>query len=119
MAAANYDILIEQGATFKLMLRWKDSEGDPIDLTGYAARMQVRPFVLSDEVLLSLTDDSDGGITLGGVEGTIEIEAEADQTELIGSRKGVYDLELVTPQDDVIRLVQGTVQISPEVTRDD
>ena len=40
--AAVYDITIEQGATFRLSLVWKDSSNVPVNLTGYTARMQVR-----------------------------------------------------------------------------
>ena len=42
MAAAQYDILIEQGATFSRTFVWKDSSEVAVDLTGYTARMQIR-----------------------------------------------------------------------------
>jgi hypothetical protein len=113
MAAANYDILIEQGATFNLTIRWKDKDGDPIDLTGFDARMQIRKSFASDEIV-SLT--SDDGITLGGALGTIEINIDADTTEELDIRRGVFDLELINA-GVVNRLIQGSVNITPEVTK--
>lgn len=116
MAASTYNLLIEQGATFTLSLVWKDSEGDPVDLTGYSARMQVRPSVTSEDVLLSLTDQD--GIVLGG-DGSIVVQASATQTAAISSKRGAYDLELEDQDGTVTRLLQGVVTISPEVTRGD
>ncbi|CAB4130887.1 hypothetical protein UFOVP121_42 [uncultured Caudovirales phage] len=116
MPAAIYDITIEQGATFTLSLVWKDSAGTPIDLTGWQARMQVRPAYHSDVVFLSLSSPS-GGITLGGTAGTIEVVGSAAATAAIDGRKAVYDIELVAPGGAVTRLLQGAAVISPEVTR--
>jgi hypothetical protein len=115
MAAAKYDITIEQGATFRLHLVWKDSEGVPVDLTGYSARMQIRQFVQSDDVVLSL-NTGNGGIVLGE-DGDIQVAADAEQTEMIVDLAGVYDLEMVSADDTVTRLVEGKVKINPEVTR--
>jgi hypothetical protein len=116
MAAANYDITIEQGATFQLNIVWKAPNGTPIDLTGYTARMQVREKVSSTATLLSLTTEN-GGIALGGAAGTIAVTAAATLTDDITTKRGVYDLELVSSGGVVTRLIEGCVTISPEVTR--
>ncbi len=117
MPAAQYDITIEQGATFLLDLLWKDSNGTPVDLTGYAARMQVRrKYDAPDPALLSFTD-ANGAITLGGAAGTIAIKGLATLTDVVPAKQGVYDLELVAPNGDVTRLVAGIVIVTPEVTR--
>ncbi len=116
MAAAKHDILIEQGATFRLNLVWKDSAGVPVNLTGYSARMQVRRSLNSSEPLLNLTT-SNGAITLGGAAGTIAVVAAATLTDDINARSAVYDLELQSADGTVTRLIEGRATISPEVTR--
>tara|TARA_R110000868_G_scaffold19150_4_gene82786 strand:+ start:5585 stop:5935 length:351 start_codon:yes stop_codon:yes gene_type:complete len=116
MAAVNYDITIEQGATFQLNLVWKDPNGTAINLTGYTARMQVREKVTSTTALISLTTEN-GGITLGGAAGTIAVVAAATATDDITVKRGVYDLELISSGGIVTRLIEGCVTISPEVTR--
>jgi len=113
MPAANYDILIEQGATYSQEFVWKDSEGDPVDLTGYTARMKIRQ-LKTDNVIVSLTSGS--GITLGN-DGSITLFISASSTELLPLCKGRYDLELVNGGGIVTRLLQGQVTISAEVTR--
>ena len=115
MPAANYNLLIEQGATFTQEFVWKDSAGTPIDLTGCSARMKIRK-LKTDEVVVSLTSPS-GGIVLDELEGRITITISAENTSLLPVCDGRYDLEIVQPSDVVTRLVQGDVEISAEVTR--
>jgi hypothetical protein len=55
MAAGRYSFVIEQGATTNFQINWKDESDSPIDLTGYHARMQIRPGVESDTIYLSLS----------------------------------------------------------------
>lgn len=116
MSAGTYDILIEKGATFQLSLTWKAPTNTPYDLTGYTARMQVRKSVNATAPLLSLTS-SGGDIVLGGAAGTIVITASATATAAMDATHGVYDLELVAPSGTVTRVLKGSVEISPEVTR--
>lgn len=116
MTAAVHNITIEQGATFQMNLLWKDSTGSPVNLTGYTARMQVRQKYSSPDTLLNFTTEN-GAITLGGVLGTIAVVGAATVTDDLVGKNGVYDLELVSAGGIVTRLVQGSVYISPEVTR--
>jgi hypothetical protein len=116
MTAATYDITIEQGATFRLNLVWRDADNNPVDLTGYVARMQVRASYSDSAVQLNLTTQN-GAIVLGGALGTIAVTGAATVTDDIPIRAGVYDLELEAADGTVTRLVQGKVRISPEVTR--
>jgi len=113
MPAANYDILIEQGATYQQEFVWKDSEGVPIDLTTYIGRMQVRQ-LKTEAILLNLTEGS--GVTLGS-DGSINIEVSATNTSALPIVPARYDLELQSADGTVTRLLQGTVAISAEVTR--
>ena len=115
---AKLKFTIYQGATFRKRLTWKGPlpAQTPIDLTGCTARMQVRPEVESSTVLLELTT-ANGGITLGGVSGTIELFVSDDASTLFTWTAGVWDLEIEFPGGDVRRLAQGSISVSPEVTR--
>jgi len=115
MTAGIYDITIEQGATFTLNATWKDSAGAPVNLTGYSARMQVRPNYESEDILVSLTS-AGGSIALGGALGTIIATISATDTQKLTIQEGVYDLELELA-GVVTRLLQGKATISWEVTR--
>jgi hypothetical protein len=118
MTAVRYDLLIEQGATFTLTFEWREDDGSSppagplIDTSGYDARMQIktRP---GGAVLITLTEGA--GITVAG--GIISVRIGADVTATL-AKSGAYDLELhsVTDPTEVIRLAQGLVALSKEVT---
>ncbi len=116
MAAGIINFEIEQGATFQHRLTWKDGNGDPVDVTGYVAKMQIRDKVASVDVLMELSS-ANGRIILGGDQGTIDLEINAPDSAAIIWKKGVHDLELESPAGVVTRLVEGKVSVSPEVTR--
>ena len=119
MPAAQHDILIEQGSLYTLNLVYKDSEGVPIDLTGWSARMQIRQKHTSpDPALISLSSVA-GSIILGGALGTISARITSDMSAALTIKTGVYDLELIPPsgEDDAFRLIEGAVTVSKEVTR--
>lgn len=117
MPAGKHDIVIEQGATFRRVITWKDSAGTPINLTGYTAKMQVRERVRDSDVVLECST-ANGRITLGGSAGTITIVAQDEVTALLAEMpKAVYDLELTSSGGEVTRLLRGSVEIVAEVTR--
>lgn len=116
MAAGKYDINIEQGSTFKRTITWKNAAGNPIDITGYSARLHMRESVNAAITVLTLTTQN-GGIELGGALGTINLTASATDTSAILAKKGVYDLEIEAPNGEVTRLLEGKFSVSPEVTR--
>ena len=111
-------LTILQGATFRKRWTWRPG-GVPMDFTGCKARMQVRAEIDSTVVLLELTTEI-GGIILAAGPGTIDLYIGAIDTAVIAWESGVFDLEIIHPgalPDDVTRIVQGTVSVSPEVTR--
>jgi len=113
---ANYNLVIYQGATFSQNFIWKDPDQNPIDVTGYTARMMARGAVSSPTPFIDLTTVN-GGITLGGATGSVTINMTAAQTSAINETVGLYDLELVSGGGQVTRFLQGIVTISKEITR--
>jgi hypothetical protein len=142
MPASRYDIYAEQGTTFKLHLHYKYSGGTGIDLSNFTGAMQVRKSAKDDKVILFLTN---GGITGGGITGEFSIGSgiagvggisfntsisggtgytggifiKADATTMKNAPYGkhFYDLELTNTLGEVIRLIEGTFEVSREITR--
>jgi len=142
MPASRYDIYAEQGTTFKLHLHYKYSGGTGIDLSNFTGAMQVRRSSKDDKVILFLTN---GGITGGGITGEfsigsgiagvggisfntsisggtgytggIFIKADAMTMKNAPYGKHFYDLELTNTLGEVIRLIEGTFEVSREITR--
>lgn len=132
------DFEINQGASFAWTYTWRDSAGDPVDLTGYSARLSIREHVRG-VLELNLVDGD--GITLGGDAGTIaivigatqltdlvpisiyEIERSTSEQGLVQRHRPVkrkkrlmYDLELVAPDDTVTRVLEGKITVYREIT---
>ena len=127
MAAGKYSFVIEQGATTNFQINWTDDTGTPIDLTGYQARMQVRPAIESTDIIIalssSLADSCGTGIHLSGSNditplqsGSIGIYISAQSSSLLNFNEAFYDLELVKGCE-VLRLVESKVKLSKNVTR--
>ncbi len=125
MAAARYSFIIEQGATTNIQVTWQDESGS-VDLSGYGARMQIRPTVDSSTVYLSLSSSLqlDGtGLNMSGSDGetavqsgSIGIYISAATSSVLNFDTAYYDLEMVSG-NEVTRLLEGQVKLSKNVTR--
>lgn len=115
MIAGDYNINIQQGATFERVLTVTESDGSILDLTGYTARMQIRPEVDSEVVYANLTTEN-GLIVVDSVAGTISLTINASTTSAM-TREGVYDLEIISSGGKIYKLLKGIVRIDHEVTR--
>ena len=121
MIAGVYNIFCQQGATFTRIidLQYPDPIDPtifhPYDLEGFTARMQVRRTVTSTTTIVELTT-ANGRIEIVPEDGRIILAMSAQVTAAITS-SGVYDLEIVSFEGVVSRVVQGTFTLSEEVTR--
>lgn len=107
MAAGAHDLRIEQGATFVQTYTVVD-EGWTWD--GWSARAQIRSAPAdSGDLLLDL----DPYLTVDGP--AVRLSVPAAVTETL-TRNGVWDLEMVLGST-VVRILQGKVIVSLEVTR--
>ena len=117
MSAGFHHFIIEQGATFQKVLTLKDSAGSVINLSGYSgAELDLRLDQDSSSTVATLTT-SNGGITNGGVAGTLTLLISATDTANLTPGDGVYDLELTDASGKVDRLLEGTYSIIGNVSR--
>lgn len=87
----------------------------PVDLTGYTARMQIRLKVDDTEIIHELTTEN-GGITINTSTYTLTLTIPAATTTLFTFTTAVYSLELVSGSV-VTPFVNGTITMYKEVTR--
>jgi len=114
--AASVDLTIEQGSDWALTFPVLDSEDEPVDVSAWSARAQVRARAEDATILHDWTSTSPtGGIKLG-LQG-ITLSVTAAQSSAWTWRRGVWDLELVDPDGVVTRIAKGRVHVDPEVTR--
>lgn len=93
----------------------------PRDLTGYGARMQVRPDLESEEVLIEATSDT-GEFEFfvppsSAVKNQVGLTVADEVTADIEAGSYRYDIELLRPDGSVERLVEGPFKVRREVTR--
>ena len=106
MSAGRYSFTIEQGSTLDFELAYKDSNNDPINLTGHQGRMQIRPAIGDSTIHITLSSslDADGtGLNFSGSDGlkpptsgTIGIFISAASSSLLDFGEAVYDFEIAT-----------------------
>jgi hypothetical protein len=126
MAAGRYDIILEQGATFDLPLRYRAPSGTPVNLTGYTARMQVRETAASPVLVEFNSQLTANGFILmsgssadreDGANGNLRVFMTAANSAALPRFSGRYDLELHDSSGYVVRLIEGQFRVEPEITR--
>lgn len=112
MPAGKYDFVIEQGATFTLTLTLTRPNKLPLNLTGYQVKAVLKrppPDTSRIAVITSTIQNppSDGKIVLS---------IPYTETKQMNFINGIYDVVLKAPTGEVVRVLQGKVTFSPEVT---
>ncbi len=117
---AKHDIRIRKGDTFVLTVKYKDSEGSAVDLTGSRIRMDLRESQASETALLAFDSAlADGSATIvDAAAGIFEVRATPTQTRNLSVLIGKYDLEIIDTSGDVTTILEGSAAILNEVTRD-
>ena len=88
----------------------------PVDLTGFTARMQIREKLTSDTVITELTT-ANNKISIDNTLKTISFVLTAEETAALTFSTAVYSLELISSGSEVSQLINGTITLIKEVTR--
>lgn len=131
MSAGKYSFLIEQGATTDFEIQYKDSSGNPVDLSEYCAAMQIRNAKLGDTLYATLTSSLGDTYTKGVSSSFLSLSGSDLSTPLASGSIGIYighavtndftfneayyDLE-ITSGSIRTRLIEGQVKNTEQVT---
>lgn len=107
--ATKANLTIDQGTTFSTTITLTDTNGNPVDLTGYTGASQMRKHFTSS-TYYTFT------VTLGGGSGTVMLSMSANTTANIAAGRYLYDVEL-THGNDISRVFEGIVTVNPNITR--
>lgn len=100
MAASRYDFAIEQGTSFKISLIYKDTNGTPIDLTNWCARLIWKTNTNLTQTFTS--ENTDHGVykfIIDEPNGKLTLMLPAETTNMFNFTTAKYDLELQSPDD--------------------
>lgn len=118
--AKRFNLAFEQSATFQHTVNWKDPQGNPIDMTGYRIRMQVRTTASASATVLAFDSaDLGEGMQIEGLgeDGWFTITLAPSVTAGLSFDTGVYDVTATSPGGVVYRLHEGKASVLPGVTR--
>ena len=107
------DLEIIQGATMRLALVWEQPAGTPVNLTGWSARLQIR--INRNSPVLFEMSTANGRITLGTNDGHIDLNASASETDVLDFSSAMYDLDMISPGNEVTTLLSGKIFLNPGV----
>lgn len=128
IVAIDYPLTLQAGATWSVTFKVRDKQtGDPVPLTGWSARMQIRSAINSNTVLLS-ADTTDVApsprMVVDAAGGAVSFWVEAVDTATLapgGVRTPlVYGIELFKTDggvEKVVPFVQSTLTAAAEVVR--
>lgn len=119
MTANVFNFELNQGSDYTFPMKLQDTREAPINLTGFSARMQIRRTAGACEVIDSLSSSGDDPrITIEAKRGRMSLSFPHAITEKYPVAALVYDIEIESRTGEVTRLLQGTITVSAEVTRD-
>ena len=125
MAASRYDFSIEQGASFRMSITYKDSQGNPIDITNWCARLTwITNTNITQSFVSTNINHSIYKYIIDGPNGKITLLFPATITNNFSFENAKYDLELQSDADQyidggkyTIRLLYGVINILPRYSK--
>lgn len=112
MAAAYQELFLEQGTTFTTSITLDDIDGVPYDLTDVTAKSQIRKSYYSANTTAEFT------VTINTpTDGTILLLLDSATTANIAAGRYVYDVAIKDTANTVTRVLEGIVNVIPQVTK--
>jgi hypothetical protein len=112
MAAAYQELFLEQGTTFTTNVTLDDVDGTPYNLTNVTAKSQIRKSYYSAnttaEFIVTINTPTSGIILL---------TLNAPTTANIAAGRYVYDVAIKDTANTVTRVLEGIVNVIPQVTK--
>ena len=109
--ATKTNLVIDQGSDFATTVTVTTDAGDPYNLIGFDTRGQMRKSYSS-----STAHDFSVAVA-NSAAGTITITLDANTSSNMTAGRYVYDIEIESSGGTVTRVLEGIVNLTPEVTR--
>ena len=107
--AQKLNLIMDQGTTFITSFTVNDDTGSPINFSGYSGLSQIRKTYTSSNAYSM-------GVSLYS-NGSVVLNMSATNTSLIVAGRYVYDVEVTDVSNNISRVVEGVVTVTPQVTR--
>ena len=108
--AIKANIIVDQGSTYTTSINLTDDGDNPLDLTTYTGAAQFRKHYTSSNAVSF-------AVTTGGTDGVLTLGLSANATANVAPGRYMYDVELTDSYNNITRVVEGIVTITPNITR--
>ena len=105
------NLYIDAGADYSIIVTANQGNGDPLNLTGYTVKSQVRKSYASPTAY-----DFTASI-FAATSGKIRLSMTAAQTSAIKPGRYLYDVEITSANNEKRRVLEGIIIITPEITQ--
>ena len=112
--AAQKNFEVDQNTTFSFEVQYLDEDQNPIQLNSHTAKLQVRDTQGGKKLAFTLTEMD--GIVISPTLGKLQISISAERTNNMFKQKSAYEIVLVDPSVNKIRLLEGYMTLSRSVT---
>lgn len=109
--AALSNLYVDAGSTFSAIITVTNSDGTPMNLTGYTAASQIRKSYGSTTAYNFNASVYDVNL------GKIRIQLSDEESGLIKPGRYLYDIEITSILGEKLRVVEGIVLVTPEITK--
>jgi len=113
MEEVNFKVV--QGDTFAIRVTYKNSDGSPINLSGYSAQMDVRNEPSGKILCASVSSQS--GITINTSLGILDVEFSPSQTRKFTLPSAAYQLQIRSSSGAQTTILKGYISTSAAVIR--
>ena len=112
MPAGYQELFIEQGSNYSTSITLDDVDGTPYNLTDYLAKSQIKKSYYSANATAEFVTSIDVPEN-----GTISLSLDSGETANIAAGRYVYDLIIKSSGNTVTRVLEGIVNVIPQVTK--
>jgi hypothetical protein len=105
------NLFVDAGTTYSNIITVAATTGQPLDLTNYTVKSQMRKSYSSSTAYNFTTSVYDP------TAGKVRLQLDPTQSEAIPPGRWLYDVEITSPTGAKTRVVEGIVTVTPQITQ--
>jgi len=105
------NLYIDAGADYSIIVTANQGNGDPLNLTNYTVKSQIR------KSYASATAYNFTATIYAATAGKIRLSLTSTQTSAIKPGRYLYDVEITSNTGEKRRVLEGIIIITPEITQ--
>lgn len=105
------NLFVDAGSSYSNIITVTATNGQPLDLTGYTVASQMRKSYQSS------TAFNFNASIYQAESGKVRLQLTPSQSEVIPAGRWLYDVEITSPTGNKLRVVEGIVTVTPQITQ--